>query len=515
LSRFNLDTTFIHALNKSGWIAMLRIWTPVFLVAMGCLTSPSAFGQDIDDRLVPFQLLNAQGFEREWDTHAQVASNYSKLEAGTLHVDSKKSLTQYVISYGNQREVIQETDIGPDGKEYGVLGASDAANLRVEILAAEGIEAQVTQNIVPTITMYVLSDQFVLQAIDAETGATRWATQVGTRNWPTSGIGVSDDHVCLTNGMSLFCLDADTGAILWKQRMDRTAGGGPLVTANFVYVPKVNGSLEVFSLNDPKRPSRQLFAYGRAMQTPILTSRNNVVWVSDRKALFVAPVGDDVKRFQFRVSFDRPISSNVCVGDNNTLIVGTDDGAIHCFDESRGTLIWKQFIPNPLRETPVAIGDDVFLVSLGPSLSVLSLDTGIEKWTCDDVARIVSVSEDHVMALDSVGRLVILDRLSGRRVSVIGEGGITFSISNTLTDRAYIGTRSGILQCVRAMDLPAPQLHLALDLQPNIPADAPEDKPTTRPAAPKPSDPADPFGGKPDDDPFGTGAAEDDPFGVK
>ena len=494
---------------------MLRIWTPVFLVAMGCMTSPSAFGQDIDNRLVPFQLLNAQGFERDWDTHAQVASNYSKLDSGVVHVDSKKSLTQYVISYGNQREVIQETDIGPNGEAYGVLGAEEAANLRVEILAAEGLEAQVTQNIVPTITMYVLSDQFVVQAIDAETGATRWATQVGTRSWPTSGIGVSDDYVCLTNGMSLFCLDAKTGGILWKRRMDRTAGGGPLVTSNYVYVPKVNGSLEVFSLTDPKRPSRQLFAFGRAMQTPILTGRNNVVWVSDKKALFVAPVGADVERFQYRVSFDRPISSNVCTGDNNTLIVGTDDGAIHCFDEGRGALIWKQFIANPLRETPLAVDDDVFLVSLGPSLTVLSLDTGIEKWTCDDVARIVSVSENHVITVDSVGRLVILDRQSGRRASVIGEGGITFSVTNALTDRAYLGTRSGILQCIRAIDLPTPEMHIALDLKPNIPVDTPQDKPTTRPAGPKPADPADPFGGKPDDDPFGAGGADDDPFGVK
>lgn len=494
---------------------MLRIWTPVFLVAMGCMTSPSAFGQDIDNRLVPFQLLNAQGFERDWDTHAQVASNYSKLDSGVVHVDSKKSLTQYVISYGNRREVIQETDIGPNGEAYGVLGAEEAANLRVEILAAEGLEAQVTQNIVPTITMYVLSDQFVVQAIDAETGATRWATQVGTRNWPTSGIGVSDDYVCLTNGMSLFCLDAKTGGILWKRRMDRTAGGGPLVTSNYVYVPKVNGSLEVFSLTDPKQPSRQLFAFGRAMQTPILTGRNNVVWVSDKKALFVAPVGADVERFQYRVSFDRPISSNVCTGDNNTLIVGTDDGAIHCFDEGRGALIWKQFIANPLRETPLAVDDDVFLVSLGPSLTVLSLDTGIEKWTCDDVARIVSVSENHVITVDSVGRLVILDRQSGRRASVIGEGGITFSVTNALTDRAYLGTRSGILQCIRAIDLPTPEMHIALDLKPNIPVDTPQDKPTTRPAGPKPADPADPFGGKPDDDPFGTGGADDDPFGVK
>lgn len=492
---------------------MLRIWTPVFLVAMTCLTNSSTHAQDIDNRLIPFQRLNAQGYEREWNTQAQVATNYSKLATGTLHVDSKASLTQYIVTYGTQREVIQETDISPFGKAYGVLGAEEAANLRVEILAAEGIEAKVTQNIVPTITLYVLTDQFVVQAIDAETGATRWATQVGTRNWPTSSLGVSDDYVCLTNGMSLFCLDSKTGNILWKRKMDRTAGGGPLVGYNYVYVPKVNGSLEVFSLRDAKRPSRQLFAFGRAMQTPLLTSKNNVVWVSDRKALFVAPRGGDVERFKYRISFDRPISKNVCIGENGTLIVGTDDGAIHCFDEGRGALIWKQFIPNPLRETPIAIDNDVFLISLGPSLTVLALDTGIEKWSCDDVSRIVSVSGNQVIALDSVGRLIILDRESGRRESTIGQGGITFSISNLLTDRAYVGTQSGIIQCVRAMDLKSPEMHIALDLKPNIPRTESSEEVKPRPAGPKPTEPADPFGGKPDDDPFGT-KPDDDPFGT-
>ena len=115
---------------------MLRIWTPVFLVAMTCLTNSSTHAQDIDNRLIPFQGLNAQGYEREWNTQAQVATNYSKLATGTLHVDSKASLTEYIVTYGTQREVIQETDISPFGKAYGVLGAEEAANLRVEILAA-------------------------------------------------------------------------------------------------------------------------------------------------------------------------------------------------------------------------------------------------------------------------------------------------------------------------------------------------------------------------------------------
>lgn len=165
---------------------MPRLWTCLFLFAIGCWTGSTALGQDINNRLISTQLLHAQGLEREWDTHAQVDPNYGRLASGVVHADSTKSHTQYVITAGNRREVIQETDIGPNGQPYGVVGAQEAANLRVEILTAEGLDPQVSEEVLPVITLYLLTDQFVIQAIDAESGATKWATQVGERNWPTS-----------------------------------------------------------------------------------------------------------------------------------------------------------------------------------------------------------------------------------------------------------------------------------------------------------------------------------------
>ncbi|MEC8510048.1 MAG: hypothetical protein VXZ53_23920, partial [Planctomycetota bacterium] len=76
-----------------------------------------------------------------------------------------------------------------------------------------------------------------------------------------------------------------------------------------------------------------------------------------------------------------------------------------------------------------------------------------------------------------------------------------------------VGTRSGIIQCVRAMDLESPEMHIALDLKPNIPRTDPSEEVKPLPAGPKPTEPSDPFGGKPDDDPFGT-KPDDDPFGT-
>lgn len=320
-------------------------------------------------------------------------------------------------------------------------------------------------------------------------------------------LGVSDKYVCLTNGMTLFCLEAATGKPLWHQRMDRTAGGGPVITDKFVYVPKVNGTLEVFSLDDPNKPTDELLSFGRAMNSPVKTRLGNTAWVTDRQTMFVAPLGEIIEPISYRIGFNRPISGNVAAGQDDTLVVVTDDGAVHCFSEPRGALLWKQFLTNPLRVDPLIVGDDIFLVSLGPSLTVLSLETGREKWTADRISQVLSVSADRVYAKDETGRILVLDRKSGRRISVVDSVGLSFAVTNPVSDRFYVGTRSGIVQCVRQIDKERVELNLALDLKPNIPVDEGTNegpKPTT-PVTPKPSEPVseDPFGVKKDADPFG------------
>jgi len=56
---------------------------------------------------------------------------------------------------------------------------------------------------VPRSTIYAISSNSVVHAIDAETGETRWVTAIGRNDYPTFTISASDHLVAAINGASV------------------------------------------------------------------------------------------------------------------------------------------------------------------------------------------------------------------------------------------------------------------------------------------------------------------------
>ena len=74
---------------------------------------------------------------------------------------------------------------------------------------------RVTEWLLDRGTLFVVTDTALLQAFDAETGQSLWATPVGRRDLLTLKPTAGEHLVAVVNGSTIYVLNRHTGVILW------------------------------------------------------------------------------------------------------------------------------------------------------------------------------------------------------------------------------------------------------------------------------------------------------------
>jgi hypothetical protein len=95
-------------------------------------------------------------------------------------------------------------------------------------------------------------------------------------------------------------------------------------------------------------------------------------------------------------------------------------------------------------------------------LYAIDAATGHEFWNVPHMSQVIGASKERLHALSNINRLTLLDRKSG---SVLGSASTESNdlvYVNQMTDRIFLGTKSGILQGMREQNLEYPQLHITL-----------------------------------------------------
>src|SRR5688500_4394073 len=85
--------------------------------------------------------------------------------------------------------------------------------------------------------LLVLTDQAIVHALDAGSGATRWVTQFGNPSFPSLGPAANDQYVAVVNGSTLYLLDRLSGTATAEQSLGGGPGGGPALSAAHAFAP--------------------------------------------------------------------------------------------------------------------------------------------------------------------------------------------------------------------------------------------------------------------------------------
>ena len=455
------------------------------------------------------------GLKVEWTTQVDVSAAGGKIVDIQLNVNEDRSRTFFAIEYGNQREVISEFDIGPFGVPFGtnpdiakmdgkfrtkiekmiaqhtddfieeetgidsdtvaairqeiidrVLEAEEEAKIRqmklIALMELQGRDVEVTLNkyTLPESTIYVTTTTGFVQAIDADTGMTRWTATIGNRNYPTIGLGASDNHVAVVNGSKVYCLDAINGKKLWEHRCRGSVGSSPMVSDKFVFVPLVNGRLEAFSIESSGVGAESYVSIGRAHSRPLITEES-VCWATDR-GYFTVASNDKVSAPHYRLRAD---SSIVASGTslNGRLFVASTDGFTYAINELSGGLLWQFSTGQRLNHSPVPIGNFVYIITDEHQMYKLYTHDGSAApgWAepVEDVSRFVGATKEKIYVQNKIGQIVALNQSNGAKVSMIGSLSTDLVLPNYQSDRLYVGNGFGSVQCLREQDSDVPFFH--------------------------------------------------------
>lgn len=309
----------------------------------------------------------------------------------------------------------------------------------------------------------VLTSAGVVEEFNAITGESLWIAPIGNENYPSLGPACSDKYIALVNGSTLYVLDSADGRPVNIRRVGGAPGAAPAISRKYVFVPLTSGRIEGYSLEDTKKLTPWYYqSNGRTMVAPLATPQS-IVWVTDTGVLYVGDSVTPAMRFLLETGAEivAPPSYR-----KPSVVVASTSGEVFAMDEMTGTRQWKYATGFPVTRTPAPVGERVFVTSEEPALHCIDAKTGTSVWQVPRVSQFSAASKQRVYGVDDLGALVALDGAKGAMIGRIAADHTIQSLVNDQTDRLYLVTTGGVIECLRETDAKEPLYHKPKEEEP-------------------------------------------------
>jgi outer membrane protein assembly factor BamB len=308
--------------------------------------------------------------------------------------------------------------------------------------------------------VFVMTDYGKIHCLDEQTGAVHWSVKVGNDGNICYDPEVVGNVVYAAAGPYLCQIDLATGRENWRKVMDAEASAGVAATAEFVYVPTSDQTLEAIGLTDDfariytKRPVVWFARTRGRLSVPPVVLQDRVV-IADEEGVIYALSRDrrsHYYRFHSESSFTAPLAFL-----EKELYAGTRDSVVYALDVRTGKMRWRFIAGYPIRSKPIPFIDDVFVVAEQAGLFAIrnkdegtKVDrlSGTERWHDARVTRLLAASQQNLYAVDRMENMIILNRRDGAQVGSLPIRGYSVFSENQITDRVYIATQGGQIVCL-------------------------------------------------------------------
>jgi len=357
--------------------------------------------------------------------------------------------------------------------------------------------------------LYAQTDRAMVHAIDAETGKTLWARMIGRPDHPSMTPGLGQDLLAIVNGSRLYVVNRYNGDLLYEVQVGGAPGAGAAVGKKRAYVPMVDGMVMAYRLDPLTDPSKELGmakkvdtekeklqaeedrrenirlsqeyvpplscqSYGKALIQPLVTSQAKgeemVAWPTDRGLLNVAKIDlmrEDVFAIKYRLETDAGIAARPTYlppdpdkeAAAGVIFGASRDGFVHAIEERNGQSLWRFSTGEPVVQPAVVVGDCVYATTQRGGMFCLDAETGSQLWWAPHLMQFLAASKDRVYAADAFGRILILRADTGARLDTIDAAASPMKMINSQTDRIYLASETGLVQCLRELELPEPIRH--------------------------------------------------------
>lgn len=377
-------------------------------------------------------------------------------------------------------------------------------------------------------SLFFQSELGLVEHMDAATGRSRWIREVGRPLDPILPLDASQQWVAVLGGSRLYLLDRATGRVAWVRRPDGVPSTGPSISGQRVYVPLMRGPLESFEVppsgetdsSSDQQPHRTFpwkhYSSGRS-EGGVLITPKTIAWATDRGYLYVSEINSRQPLFRVEIA-DRIVTP---LAYREPLVYGASlGGFVYAMDDTTGKIVWRVPLGSPIHQRPALVRDRLYICPDQGAMVCLDAKSGKQLWASPHATRFLAASPTRLYAIGGRSRLAILDIQSGMPLGAIPADHLTLAIANVVTDRIYLGTPSGAIQCLHEIDLSEPVRHTQAAAKKEPAAGkasgadgaqgAPDEATGRAPEGGTAPDQRDPFGGE-EVNPFG--GEDRDPFG--
>jgi outer membrane protein assembly factor BamB len=188
--------------------------------------------------------------------------------------------------------------------------------------------------------------------------------------------------------------------------------------------------------------------------TPVLTQ--DAVFIAGANG-HITSLATGLNRFEH---FERVLSDGAIsvppTHHGEEAYVGGRDGNLYAVKTLTGTTRWRFTMGTAVVVKPVATDEDVFVTSDRGGLHRVKRSNGEMIWRNGTAARFLAENKKFVYATDRAGRFLVLDRASGKQLSMYNLRDFVFPIANEHTDRVYLAANDGLVVCLHDKDYATP-----------------------------------------------------------
>ncbi len=333
--------------------------------------------------------------------------------------------------------------------------------------------------------------------MDAETGRIYWRQRVGRPYKGGHGVAFNSRSVYAINATDLFSLSRTTGEQRWRYKLPGGTSALPIADDRHLYLSTAAGRIYSYYLpstdvpgpstsdegdereTDPQPAVRWSVLTTVSLELPPLVTRTRVLVPSPsgeirlfEKVVTDTDGGSREESLALRGKIDVPAGQ---FGD--VAYVGSSDGSLYALEIETGKLAWRYTAGTPVKRQPMPTSEDVYVtmdryglvrvsrIDVLDPVSRRTLEAGQKVWRNRDADRFVAANPKFVYASDHSGRLLVLDRKRGTKLSTLDARQFRFPIANTMTDRIYLAANDGLIVCLHDRDYPRPFNHRILEEQ--------------------------------------------------
>jgi outer membrane protein assembly factor BamB len=363
---------------------------------------------------------------------------------------------------------------------------------------------QVTASYLVDDQIYAATQDGYVYAVDAHTGAIRWAKQVTTAGYEIRRPCHAGERTVFVTPPAFSQYDRYSGRPI-RAVETRFPTGSPAVSDGLrIYIGGIDQKIYAFRL-DQDFEDWKARADGEVVSRPGLLGKY-LYFAGDDGTVYACVAAN--KQFYWRARGVGPVTADLAV-DENGVYVACRDHSLYLLDPAFGGLRWRTRFSGPLYEPPVITPQVAFQYSPKDGVAALNTSTiDVEKrvrWTLPRGRELLTLDEKHAYLLSRDESILIASLDDGKLLHTVPAPGFTMPMPSPGDMALYLAAKDGRLFCARKRGVPivlAEEVREA-SLGPETPEAPPET--TAEAGAPKPAEeedylktkrPGPPIGGK-------------------